>query len=331
LLLLGAAAAASEPELEPFDAVRIQCPAYPALESDVAIDALGVGSLPYGARMVLAGMTLEAAQGRVRAHFESKLGVPLGALRLLRIANLRAPVRYSGAVERSGLTPHRAGLTLHQILLSAEPTDLADLGAVELWRAGERRTVAVDLENPKAWDIPLQGGDKVFVPQAAGGREIYVFGAVVKPGAFEFKRGMTVRTALELAGGLRPNADSKRVQVERKGREVGYVDIALGNPLLQPGDTLKVSVSAEARYLQVVGGALRPGRIPYEEGMTLLGAISAAGGLDPRIAKGEVRLVRRENGKAQVRTFDLSSLLGRAIPDVPVLPEDRIELPEIRN
>ena len=83
-------------------------------------------------------------------------------------------------------------------------------------------------------------------------KKIFVFGEVQKPGTFPYQDGMTVITAVTLAGGFTRTAAQNSTSVTRKvdAQEVkvrvNVQDIALGkapNFLLEPGDIVYVPES----------------------------------------------------------------------------------------
>ena len=86
-------------------------------------------------------------------------------------------------------------------------------------------------------DVLLQGGDTIFVPRAA---QVYVTGAVARPGTFRYEPGMTVLQALTLAGGVAARGSEGGTRVVRivdgkkVKRKVKPMDI------LQPEDRLEV-------------------------------------------------------------------------------------------
>lgn len=61
-------------------------------------------------------------------------------------------------------------------------------------------------------ELVLRSGDTVFVPRAA---QVYVLGAVGRPGAFRYEQGMTVLQALTLAGGVTARGSEGRTKVVR--------------------------------------------------------------------------------------------------------------------
>jgi polysaccharide export outer membrane protein len=86
-------------------------------------------------------------------------------------------------------------------------------------------------------DVVLRAGDTIFVPRAA---QVYVTGAVTRPGTFRHEPGMTVLQALTLAGGVSARGSEGRAKVVRiedgkkTERKVKPTD------LLEPEDRLEV-------------------------------------------------------------------------------------------
>ena len=74
-------------------------------------------------------------------------------------------------------------------------------------------------------------------------RPFYVIGEVNVPGSFEYIDGMTVITALALAGGFTNRADQDGVVVERNGKECR----AKPSTPLVPDDIIRIAVQAQAR------------------------------------------------------------------------------------
>ena len=78
----------------------------------------------------------------------------------------------------------------------------------------------------------------------------------------------------------------------------------------------------------VFGEVAKPGAFPYEEGMTILHAVSAAGGFNRTASKNSVNVTRLESGqevKIQVRAEDI--VVGRQ-KNFPLQPGDIIFVPE---
>jgi polysaccharide export outer membrane protein len=74
-----------------------------------------------------------------------------------------------------------------------------------------------------------------------------------------------------------------------------------------------------AAQIYITGSVARPGPYKYQEGMTLLQALTLAGGVTERGAAGRTKIVRIVGGKKKE---------AKAKPTDVVLPEDLIVVPE---
>lgn len=113
---------------------------------------------------------------------------------------------------------------------------------------------------------------------------VVVSGAVSEPGEVVWQEGLRLADVLRSA---KPSvvADLKRVKITRSDGTVESVDFSQhvegtnqANPLLLPGDAVFVPVQMAALDVTVLGAVVRPGVIPFKEGMTIRDAIAAAGG-----------------------------------------------------
>jgi protein involved in polysaccharide export with SLBB domain len=84
-----------------------------------------------------------------------------------------------------------------------------------------------------------------------------------------------------------------------------------------------VTIIPEERYVNISGDVRNPLRVIYTPDLTLLGAISAAGGFDEYANKHAVRILRG----TQVFYVDASKALTTAGQDPPVFPGDQIFVP----
>jgi len=82
----------------------------------------------------------------------------------------------------------------------------------------------------------------------------------------------------------------------------------------------KVTVSiVRYRNFYVSGEAKNPGAFPYQEGLTVLKAITLAGGWTDKAAKGDMKVLRRVDGEEQMVSVELEET---------ILPDDIIIIPE---
>ena len=160
-------------------------------------------------------------------------------------------------------------------------------------------------------------------------RWVMVTGSVGKPGRVPLRGGATLKDVLADADGLtmdagdvievsRDAADGSgkiQIPVERAAFERAEVD-----PVMQSGDIVNV---ASRPYVYVLGEVRTPGRVPLERNMTLLKAISVAGGLTEWASQKGVQ-VMSENDQGPKKTYNLKDIRGLKTPDPALKGGDRI-------
>ncbi len=180
---------------------------------------------------------------------------------------------------------------------------------------------------------------------------VSVIGAVKNAGVLQVQGRKTVVEMLSLAGGIDVTAGST-VEITRRlewGRiplpnahddpsgsfSVAHISlkslIAARNPgeniLVQPYDVISVP---RAETVYVMGEVMKPGGFPLDshEEVTVLQALSMAGGFDRTAAGRKARLLRvsGETSRAEV-PIDLLKILDGKTADVPMLPNDILFVP----
>jgi len=169
----------------------------------------------------------------------------------------------------------------------------------------------------------------VFVVEFRSQKTI-VMGQVNRPGVYMLSGNTTFLELLSLAGGLTKDAGS-RATIKRKtsdgSRGEGIITIDL-KKLIEDGDTsLDVSLTdgdniyiAKAGVFYLTGEIKNPAAYKYDEGLTLIKAVTMAGGFTDKASPGRIRIIRKIDNKEKV--------IEKAEMDVPVLPEDIIIVPE---
>jgi polysaccharide export outer membrane protein len=101
---------------------------------------------------------------------------------------------------------------------------------------------------------------------------------------------------------------------------ISLLELQSGNPekniALRAGDTVYFPKAAQ---VYVMGSVARPGPYRYQEGMTVLQALTLAGGATERGSAGRTKVVRIVNGKKVEKKVKATEL---------VLPEDTLVVPE---
>jgi polysaccharide export outer membrane protein len=111
------------------------------------------------------------------------------------------------------------------------------------------------------------------------------------------------------------------------------IETVLGEYVRSPRVTVTVMHAASAfSQIKVIGQVEQPQAVAYREGMTVLDAVLAAGGLAEFAAPNRSKLLRTENGKQTEIRIRLGRLLndGDLSQNHPLRPGDVLLVPESR-
>lgn len=158
-------------------------------------------------------------------------------------------------------------------------------------------------------------------------KKVTAIGEVSKPGLYELPGQTTFLELLSRAGGLTKDAGDKAI-VKRKvgqGEQSFTIDLkrlvekgdTSADMNLQDGDSIYIQ---KAGFFYVSGEVKKPDVYKYEEGTTVLKAITMAGGFTDKAAESRIKIKRKEGGK--------ESTLEKAGLDELVRPDDVIVVPE---
>ena len=200
-------------------------------------------------------------------------------------------------------------------------------GAVLLQGLTPDKAAALIAERLKAGNYLLNPEINVAVLQARS-RQVSVLGHVTRPGRYTLD-GATARLSdvVAMAGGLMPSAsDLLVVKRSRQGRtesiNVDLAEIIRGSAHaedieLAAGDQVFVP---KAPVVYVYGEVTRGGSYRLEPGMTVMQAISLAGGVTPRGSERTAKLRRKGPGGSWTETA--------ARPHDPVAADDVVYIRE---
>jgi len=161
-------------------------------------------------------------------------------------------------------------------------------------------------------------------------KKAFIMGEVTKPGLYVLPGRTTFLSVLSEAGGLTKEAGYKaiikrKVNLSDSNEEIITIDL---KRLIETGDTsLDVPIMngdsiyiTKAGVFYVTGEVKKPDAYKFEEGTTVIKAITMGGGFSDKASKGRVKIIRKKAGKEEV--------LERVSMDEPVLPDDVIVVPE---
>lgn len=213
------------------------------------------------------------------------------------------------------------------------------LGAVEVAGLDSREAgsrIARMLEERQLVNAPQV---TVFVEEFAS-RAVSVQGAVMNPGVYQLRSRSSLLEVLGMAGGL-TGQEEKRIVVLRPGKQqdlrlevdlerlIQSGDLSL-NLELQPGDIVMVPRTRTLR-VYVTGAVESPGAVEYSsgEGITLLQAITAAGGPTERANLRKVTVNRRpESGDQQRIRVNVRRIQKGLDDDLRLQPNDTVVVGE---
>jgi len=180
----------------------------------------------------------------------------------------------------------------------------------------------------------------VFVEDMVS-RQVTIQGAVKKPGSYPLLGAKTLLDMIGQAGGLvdqagqqiiilRPFTADKDDRIEIDVERLVYEGDPLMNILLQPGDIVMVPYEQEIRIY--VNGAVRnPGaqKFPGSDEISLLQAITAAGGTTDRANERRVTVIRKlGNGTKQMFKLNLKRIKKGKADDLVLKKNDIVYVPE---
>ena len=322
----------------PGDTLKIQLYGNEPSHYELTVERDGRVNFPKLGPIMVSGMTFDAARAAVEQSVAKQLigtrvSVTMGELRSIRVFVL-GEVEKPGSYTVSGLST-----MTNALFVSGGAKKIGSLRKIALKRNG-RLVTTLDLydlllRGDTSGDRQLLPGDVIFVPPI--GSTLSVDGAVRRPAVYELKGEKTVAQAVQIAGGLLPDADEKLGQLERilpsRLREMHNVDLTTpaGRATeIADGDKLKVPPIRPTleNSVALTGYVFRPGRFEYHPGLRLSDVLDSFDELRPNADEHYI-MIRREvppDRKIEVLSADLRLALGArgSVADPELRPRDKI-------
>ncbi len=308
-LPLGGPVDAREYVVGPGDVFRLNLSGRVTRDLPLQVGAEGAIYVPGVGPIAIAGRTLEESRREVTRRLTQVMRGVSVDLRLIRTrvmkVYLAGEVRVSGALAvpatahasdalpDSGFTP---GASERNIYLRRRTAGRAD-----------EQVVPVDLERfrllgLRTGDPLLRDGDVIVVPPRL--MQVTIEGAVPRPGSYELGPGDSLRTIVDLAGGLLPSVAERALLVQFTSPERAestsfeVADLASGgfNPALGNGDRIYFYFLPRFHQLdqvEIYGEISRPGSYPIRPGVTrITDLVRTAGGFLDRADLSTIRVYR---------------------------------------
>jgi protein involved in polysaccharide export with SLBB domain len=322
---------------------------------ELTVDAEGRIFVPRVGQFLVSGTRLNALRVNLKRFLSrSYAGLetdPPTVFMDLTVSRIRpVQVYVLGEVSRPGgytISANASGFNV--LYATGGPLTRGSLRSIEILRNG-RRIGGLDLYNYllKGFEqnpVRLQTNDFVFVPPR--GKTVAISGSVRRPAVFELKGDEDFSDLLDFAGGLLPEAYTKRFQIERIvpfaertdpsiAREI--LDLSLTDALsgrlkvdLRDGDVLRLSSITDRvdNAASVSGAVFQPGQYQLDGSLvTVRDLLRAADGLTEVAYRDQATLVRlREDFSEETVALDLNrALADDPFHNLPLRPRDQLQV-----
>ena len=322
----------------PGDTLQIQLYGNESSLYELTVQRDGRVNFPKLGPIMVSGMTFDAARSAIEDRVAKQLigehvTVTMGQLRSIRVFVL-GDASKPGSYTVSGLST-----ITNALFVSGGVKEIGSLRNIQLKRNG-RLVTTLDLydlllHGDTSGDKHLLPGDVIFIPPI--GNTLSVYGAVRRPAIYELKGENTVAQAVDIAGGLLPDADAKLGQLERilpssmhAMRNVDLTTPAGRATQVDNGDKLRVPAIRPTLENSVVltGYVFRPGQFEYRPGLRLSDVLGSFDELRPNADEHYI-MIRRQvppEEKVQVVSADLRRALAArgSAADPELQPRDKI-------
>lgn len=302
----------------------------------LTISPEGTVTVPGYGPIYVSGMTVAAANGKIRStlgsrYASSKVKLSVGQTRTIMI-NVMGEVRTPGTYTLSAFST-----VFHALYRAGGINDIGTLRNVKVYRNGKLITV-VDiyeyiLNGRLAGNVRLQDGDVVQV----GPYDclVGVTGNVKRPMFYEMRKNESVATLLKYAGGFTGDAYKKAVRLVRQTGErysVFNVDeFDMSSFKVDDGDAVTVDgmLNRYENMVEVKGAIFRPGQYRLGGEVTSVrGLIERAEGVTEDAFTAHAVLHRMKADRSlEVVSVDVEGILAGTVPDIPLKNEDVLFIP----
>ena len=314
---------------------------------EVTLSRQGVVRIARLKPIYLSGLTLAAAERKIRNEFssiytglspdspnESKvyLDVNLQKARSI-VVNITGSVEAPGTYTISGFSS-----VLNALYAAGGPTENGSYRDISILRNGKEVT-SIDL-----YDFFVKGtypsfflNDQDVIVVAPHHKRITVKGAFKNTGRFETLENETIEDLLSYTGGFSSTAYKKAIYVDRVvelQREIIKIEQnAYVTAQLSDGDTVEAKEVTDkyTNRISVSGEVYLPGNYPFNETPTLSALLKSASGLTPDAYAEAAILYRSKQGFVnEVKTIDLAEIVNNTL-DVQLQPNDSLVVISMEN
>ena len=211
------------------DVLKITVYEHPDLATETRVSEDGKISMPLIGEIKTTGLSQRALEKLIARKLSSGKFIKNPQVTVLIVQYRGQRVTVMGEVNKPGQYEMLGPTTVLDIISNAAGlTQLAGYSVIifrkEIGADGEESTRKIDVDldlllnhGDLSQNIILQNRDVVNIPKTV----FYIYGEVQRPGAYRLEKGLTVKRAISIGGGLTPKGSQRRIEITRKenGRE----------------------------------------------------------------------------------------------------------------
>lgn len=257
---------------------------------------------------------------------------------VIRIPYYKNRISLSGNVKRSGKFEMLDSETFSDLLkYSGGFTDNAYRGSVTVVRITDTEKKIIDLSSDQYKTFTTKGSDQYIVRklQDEFGNRVVISGSVQRPGQYELKQGMSLKSLVENAGGPTRDAYTKRISVFRylNNKMPIIVSADLDSVInfnrdiaLIKDDSVSVHSIFEfndSSYVSVEGNVRKPGIVRWRKNISLRDVLLASGGISEFGDSSTIEISRRiRDANVEKANHNESRIFNINLNDNVEHPED---------
>lgn len=230
-------AQAAAPRIGPGDTVRVTVFGQPDLATEARVAEQGTIDMPLVGAVKIAGKSRTGAANAIAEALKKGqfLRQPQVTVALTTVRSRQVSVL--GLIAHPGRYPlEEAHPSVADLIAAAGGIAPGGADTVTVIRDGETKRVKALGD-----DFALQAGDTIYVDRAP---VFYIYGEVLRSGAYPVSPHMTVMQAISVGGGITPRGSDRRVKLRRAGADGKVVekDASLQD-VVRPNDVIYVKES----------------------------------------------------------------------------------------
>lgn len=278
---------------------------------------------------------------------DSRANITLQDNDVVIVPPVQARVEIIGPVRREGFFEVKPEETLSDLYIyTGGFTSQAYKDRLTVRRIENNERKVIDVAQVDFKNFNPKDGDEILIGEALDRfvNRVQISGAVQRPGEYALENGVSVKTLIERAQGLKPEAFINRATLYRTSDDLtlaatpldlkGILDGTVEDVPLKNEDLLFIPSRydiQEETYVKISGEVSSPGTFPYATSMTVGDLILQSGGLLESASNSYIEIARRVRDASSGKLAELITLsvdpnlqLSEEEKNQPLMPFDHV-------